>query len=820
MEFRRCLLPCLLAATTIVALASSRAGLAQSAISIDDSEFVRELLSRGLVRVARNYCYQRIDQATSPDEKAGWQLLISDSVQQSVWVLSARDRSAVLHDSVESITIFLQEEAVTSATDVRLRTEQIESLILLARFDDLFSQAGHQMPAAGQASDTIRVAMRAISTGIASGTPTTAEESTMERISRQAVDSARGLLRQLELNADAFESSVLREMQENLRLLLCEALLLQVKQAVRREDSQRSVDARSDIKAPSTECGRELELLIRGTSDQMLKSRACLFAAELPLELHDFATAELRLSRAQREAATSSEQLAGQLLRIRLLLAQRESGRARDVIDEWRKSSGEHTAASLPTANPALMPAPLLVAELETSLAAFEIAKTLGDQALQQKSEQEFQERRDSIQPRVRGVWLDLTNRIVARFHWVSQVGPPAADAMEQLDQWIQTGDLRRARAAAELLLKQLPGSVGNQTRGALLLIHGDLAVRLKDWMTAVDSLASAERIFLQLQDSDRAASASLLYAFALAHQTSAVGNVNSAYEAALRQHLERYRDHRSADTARQWLANLLQVSDPAEGVVELLAGIEQQPDDTVHRQLLSQAATLLFPADLADLLQRPHLQESAAAARFAEVADSRSLLLLDAKGGEQIGASRDISTILAVRLLLGMLPNADFSLSEARQSALFNALERDADDAALDAMSNEQLQLRGQLLALRFAGSAQEKLDSRFTAPLLQQLEQRTGVEQQAALLTLLVLLKDAPSALPRNVLLAGAIERMLLVHPTVRQPAGKNDISSQFPVLQIAVLLAGTASRIQLLDEVLTPFSKGTLNEADETR
>lgn len=509
-------------------------------------EFVLELQARQFYDLAEQYCIRGSEICRTPDGRAVWQMMLADCRERHAWNLREPGRSQMLSYAAESITQFIRKEGPDAEADLLLRVRQIELLATIVRIDATCREFG---PVAGQ-------------------------QPLATQASSEGLQLAEALLEQIEQIRKTISSGVARDARDRARYVVADLLLLKARYAPH--------DQALHDKATTA-----AEQLMKSSGDDEMRFRARTLLAQCALHAQDFKTLDLLIVSLNSMAENEVQQMTVAALKLRGLLKRGQPSEALQLSLDLEKRS--------------IRSEELNTLRLAALLSLHELLHKLDASDLRQKTTDEFY----SLQRRLihvnKGVWQECCERIALRFTHVAQFGPEAATAIESVTDLIATGDLAGARI---VLLNMRPSFERSNPRIAatLSMQAGDLAIRLKDWKSAVSDLASAVSLFRTTNNREQEAASDLLRIYAMGRrwedESSAAkdeGNtLEAAYIAAIKQHIADYSDQKTVAKAHEWHAILRRTTDPVAAANELLALADGTPDDP---RLLLQAAEILIQA-------------------------------------------------------------------------------------------------------------------------------------------------------------------------------------------------------------------------------
>ncbi len=543
---------------------ASQSTVTQASGDVAGREFVQQLLSRGLFESAVEYCERQIGHSVSADRKGVWQLQLSDCYRQRAWTLGVVNRNSLLDYSITRLTEFLSQNTVSPVHELSIRLQQIEMLTDAARMQLIVSQAGNWFVAPGLK-------------GRESVTP-------ISDVSRhqQAVAKAQSLaiefIEQLNEIRRDLEPDTVRLLRDRARhiLTVCPWLLAEL--------NAPGDDRESRLNSALRQC----QQLLRSTSDEELRSELQLQVAEVLLRKGHLDAFSVRQSADGNSLAPANHQPAWMALRVRGLLRQGKATEALQEIVNYQNSSS--------------LGPELLVLRAEALLAVYEIVSALGDGELQRAAGAEFETQRNTAVSMVSGVWREAAEQLNARYERVSQVGPDLADDLEAVQNLATTGKFNEARGLLNQILTILPPSASLKTTGMLKLQQGELEIQLKAWDSAILVLNQATQDLEQTGDQTAAAAADLLCIYAVGRRwedDSSPDKSSYKYSKALSEHLTRFSQQETSNTARLWLIRILRVTDPSQAADHLLTVAEKDNRPDKKANSLCDAGELLLSADI-----------------------------------------------------------------------------------------------------------------------------------------------------------------------------------------------------------------------------
>ena len=484
-------------------------------IAEGERDFVRQLKARQFYDLAEQFCERQFRNCRTADDRAVWQMMLADCREQHAWILKEPGRTQILTHAVQSMTEFVRNDPPKAELDLLLRVRQIEILSAIARIDAAVSEFG---PATGP----VPLATQAITEGLQQST---------------------AMLEQIDHIRRDIESSVARTARDRTRYVMAELLLLQAR--------HKPSDA-----ALRNQAAESAEQLTRASSDDEMRFRARALLAESLLDNKDYKGFELSVTALTSAAETSAQKMSVAELRIRGLLRREQPSEALQVTIDLEKQD--------------LRSDRLSTLRLASLLSMFELLSRLDSADLRQKTADEFRLLHRRLLPATRGAWRDACDRIALRFSHVEKFGADAATAIESVSDQINAGDLRTARDTL-LKMRSTFERTSPEIAATISMQAGDLAVRMSDWQSAETDLTSAIELFHATKNREQEAASDLLRIYALGrHWDAAVtrdekvnSTLESAYRAALDQHLTKYAELSTTSTAHQWRALLNREADP-----------------------------------------------------------------------------------------------------------------------------------------------------------------------------------------------------------------------------------------------------------------
>lgn len=559
---------------------SARADVADGA-----REFVQRLSDRGLFELAEQFCLRQFSSLNNPDERAEWELILSECQQQHAWHMDDDSRMGMIHQSAQRISEFLKSNTPAAEHDIRLRVRQLELIVAAGQMEAIVHSPLSRMspdasPAGKDRDSKNRRPIRSIPLGT---------QRILESI-QQAEISSHALMKQIDEIRKEIDSDVGRMARERIRLALTELAFAKVRLS--------SPAERAEL-IEQTEA--MAEPLVKSVTDDRLRFRVRMLMAETRLANNDFAAFKLRFGNLASIATTPDEKASVAAIRIRALLQQDQPS---DALQEFVNASQNDLALTQE----------LQVLRLQSLLQLMELLSQLDPSQqktdLEQKTANEFRQLQDKTISLTSGVWRQRCVRLVEHFDRVLQVGPEAAYTLESAAALVESGDLKGARALLQTLLSGA-GTKQPRNSAALLMQSGHLSIRLQDWTAAATDIKRAKEFYNSDQDRAGAAAADLLRIYVLGQQWNldpAAGITEDTYKTAINEHLQAFADQPTVPQAREWRARLLTNSDPQQAAAEMLALVAESKVDhdvtnavtdaaTNHLNLLSLAGDLLLEA-------------------------------------------------------------------------------------------------------------------------------------------------------------------------------------------------------------------------------
>jgi len=431
--------------------------------------------------------------------------------------------------AVQRITEFLRTNPPSAEKDVLLRVRQIE---LLTTAGILQTVVRGDQPHRRSTSDATRFALEA---------------------ARQADEQAESLLKQIDQIRRDLDADVVRLAREQIRF--ARAQILHIRSRLAQD---------KDVSGLRDQADQLAEQLLRSTNNPDLQFRIRRLLAELQLDRKDYAAFDLRLTSLLSAGSSEASRASATALKIRALLQRAQPSDAlQECLDSARLGVPE---------TPELMTL-RLQALLQLTELLYQLDESPERDTLRAKSAAEFAALKRKALGTLRGVWRDRSLQICARFERVQRVGPEAATLLEEIAILVDEGDLRGARLAVQAMIRQ-PRDASPKLSAVLFLQSGDLAVRLREWDSAVSDLSQAVQRFQQSDDVPGAAAADLLRVFAIGQQWNADPAAQIAeqrYLTALNEHIAKFAEQPSIAQAREWRARLKRATAPLDAAIELL---------------------------------------------------------------------------------------------------------------------------------------------------------------------------------------------------------------------------------------------------------
>ncbi len=554
-SLRNILLPLTLLLT--VAAAPARGDLADG-----EREFVQQLLDRGFFALAEQFCEEHLKSASNVDDRAEWELVLSECSQQHAWHLAEDSRNEMVSLAAQRITDFLKADSPTPEMDIQLRVRQIELLTVIGVMEETIrsrftlDKATTTEPA--PVPRTLRVSTKFALDAIAQG------QELAETLSKQIEQLRRDL-----------DPDVTRGSKDRIRFALARILLARSRLV---QDAQ-SVPQRDQAKVLA-------EQLLKSTTDDSLRFRIRLLLAEIQIDQNDFAAFNLKLGNLLSSASTDEDRSSVSALKIRSLL---EQGQPSEALQEFVNASQNGLALTqeLQTARfQSLLQLMELLDQLEDSSQSVELKKKTADEFLLLK---------EKTLALTSGVWRERCQRIGDRFDRVQQVGSEAASDLEEIAALVDQGHLPAAKKTLQVLIQRF-GTKRPRELAGLLLQSGNLGIRERDWSSAAVDLLKSRQLFLEVQDQSSAAAADLLRVYSLGQQWDSAANpagnaasnssvTEADYKNALDEHVRMFEGQVTIAKAKEWRARLLRTTDPLASAKELLDALQptKSPSDAVQ---------------------------------------------------------------------------------------------------------------------------------------------------------------------------------------------------------------------------------------------
>ncbi|MBC7965988.1 MAG: hypothetical protein H7Z17_08695, partial [Fuerstia sp.] len=504
-------------------------------IADGEREFVQQLQSRQFFDLAEQFCVRQSESGRTPDERAGWQMMLADCREKHAWTLREPGRTQILTHAVESITQFVRKESPSAELDLLLRVRQIEILSTIAVIDAACAEFG----------------------------PKIAPQPLAKQAIAEGLQLAEAMLLQIGQIRKDIESDVARAARDRTRYVVAELLLMQAR--------QNPTDA--EIRGRATAAA---EQLMKSSGDEM-RFHARRLQGESLLDKKDFKAFDLSMKSMTSMSENEAQQIAVAVLKIRGLLRRDQPSEALQLCLDLEKQP--------------LRSQELNTLRLASLLNLFELLYQLDAADLRQKTADEFRLLHRRLSPASNGVWRDCCDRIALRFGHVEKFGPEAATAVESVADLIAAGDLPAARKSLQEMRSSFERA-SPQIAATLSMQAGDLAIRLNDWSAAEADLDSAVGLFRAAKIPEQEAASDLLRIYAMGRHWDAEvsapsetrNTLEAAYRTALEQHLAKYPDSATTANVREWRALLIRATDPVAAADELLALTN---DATNHQSLL-----------------------------------------------------------------------------------------------------------------------------------------------------------------------------------------------------------------------------------------
>ena len=528
--------------------------------------FLRQLTERQLFDLAEQYCREQMNRTLETDLQALWQLRLCQTLQKHAWFAAAVDRDALLNQSLEQLTDFLDDNTSTPARQFELRLEQARILGQSVRMRIYVSEAGHLFGRGQQI--VLAPGKDAKSVGL---------DPSLITVANRAIAITEALLEQLDQLRQDLTPDLLRRLRDDGRLVLAELHSLKWQMQL---SFRNSVD---DADNTLRDAEILLNLVVRGVGNGDVKSKAGWLSAELALRSGDLEQFGLKTIS---PIGLSSPHRPLTLLRVRALLRQQEASDALQVLS----TSNDATV---------LARQQLSWLRLEAHLGQLELASLLDDPALLTEAAAAFTVAHGQLRPVLRGVFDECAGRTVQRFHLVNEVGVEVANILEQVDDLHVATDTVAALRLIDLALSRLPTKEYDRPRAGLLLRAGELLIAERKWSEARSRLTGSATLYGHMGESSRHAAADLLKIFTLAQlsaqNTQQDSTVSSQeYVAALENHLSAFADQPTARRAQQWLLQQIRATDPHRAAVLVLSMMDDAATADRELELLLDCGRLL----------------------------------------------------------------------------------------------------------------------------------------------------------------------------------------------------------------------------------
>ena len=568
-------------ALLVLALLVITATPACAEVADGSREFVQQLSDRGLFELAEQFCLRQLSWLNNPNERAEWELILSECQQQHAWHMDEDSRTGMIHQSALRLSEFLKSNTPAAEHDIRLRVRQIELIVAAGQMEVIVqSPLSNMSPDAGSNDGGARTRppVRALSSNT---------QLILNAI-QEAETSSLSLLSQIDEIRKEIDSDVARMARERLRTGLAEMAF-----------AKAQLSPFAERAALLTKADAMTEPLLKAVTDEQLRFQAHRLVTEVLLAQQDFAAFKLRYGSLAAVATSADEKASVAAIRIRSLLRQDQPSEA---LQEYVNASQNGLALTQE----------LQVLRLQSLLQLMELLSQLDASPerteLEQKTADEFQQLKSKTVQLTSGVWRQRCVRLMEHFDRVQQVGPEAAYTLESAASLVASGNLKGARALLQSLLSGTETRVP-RSQAALLIQSGHLAIRLQDWTAAAADIGRAKDFYNKEQERAGAAAADLLLIYVLGQQwklNTAGGVTEEIYQAALDEHLRLFSDQSTARQAREWRARLWSQSDPQQAAKALLSLAAELPlqdpatdkgaaEAADHLHLLSLAGDLLL---------------------------------------------------------------------------------------------------------------------------------------------------------------------------------------------------------------------------------
>lgn len=490
-----------------------------------EERFLQQLMRQQFFDLARNYCEQQIERATTTEQTARWQLRIGEIYATQAWMSGRESRNDLLTLAIEKTTTYLQEQTPGPEDQFLLRIQQAELLSASVRMGLVVDEGGRLF------------ARRVRNSAAVSGTlpQDPPREPAVDLPWQQSLTRSEELLRDLEKQLGTLkrelDSRQVLQIRDRLKRQLLQTRLLRWQ--VQQRQGQHS-DALSRIDG-------DLDALARSTRVPQVESQARLLLAELTLVSGDTQRFDL-LIRAPRVRDLQQHWTTPTFLKVRSALSQQDPTTARRLLDEV-------------TTNNSVQRQQQLWLELECRLGERELAEQLRDPQLLAAARQAFARELTRTGGQLVGVFRDAAAETSRRYQLVEEVGVQIADVVQTVEREQARGNVAGALRLIDRTLTKLPPTQP-ASRAALLLRGGELQLNAQQWPEALARLQQATDLFAQGDRQREQATADLLRIFCLSRLAGQSGSVADRvrYERALEQHLQQFAAQPTAAQARQWL--------------------------------------------------------------------------------------------------------------------------------------------------------------------------------------------------------------------------------------------------------------------------
>lgn len=506
-----------------------------------DSQFLNRLSRRQLFDVATDFARERIRQQRDPESQAYWTDRLAHVYLQRMWQESRVNRQALMQQSAELITEFLEGQIVRPETALAMRLTQIESLLNLADINLLLNTVGHRGPQPQAPELAAAGVLPLVDQG------------------QELVDA---LLRQLQQNRGSLarrEAGWLRE--RGMRL----AVQLEVTRWLASE-------AGAVSGAQSSPSWRQLRDRVRSVSraarSDESRQVAALLLADLQIAAGDGDALRL-IVRDQQGQLTEKQRL---ILRLRMLLREDKATEALEesyaAVNQGPKTPGEVSLLRMES---------LLLQRMQ--------ADDLQDTPLKTRSDSEFAKLAQAIPVWPDSVWKDAATNVVQRYRLIETVGGDVAELVEQVQLLRDAGKPDQAVRVLKRALNLLPANASAQSRAAIRLRLGEILISQQEWDEARPLLQESVRLFAEAGQSSAGSTAALLDVYCIGQQwrlQPANETLRDEYFQGLMEHRQRWGDETSGQQATEWLIQLTQQIDPlltAEVLAEQAAAAASRPE-------------------------------------------------------------------------------------------------------------------------------------------------------------------------------------------------------------------------------------------------